>query len=204
MQYVKDNNRRNPKKLLDLAREILRRKHYSIRTEEAYVGWITRYIYFHNKRHPKDMGVPEIEEFLTHLAVERNVSPSTQNQAFNALLFLYRNVLNISLEGEKIDAVRARKKRNLPVVMTKDEVKKVIMAMSGVNHKIIHENDLSGGYGRVYLPYALARKYPNADREWGWQYVFPAKSLSKDPRSGIIRRHHIHETGLQKAVKQGG
>jgi len=113
--------------------EILRRKHYSIRTEEAYVGWITRYIYFHNKRHPKNMGVLEIEEFLSHLAVERNVSPSTQNQAFNALLFLYRNVLNISLEGEKIDAVRARKKRNLPVVMTKDEVKKVIMAMSGVN-----------------------------------------------------------------------
>ncbi|MBW2643716.1 MAG: phage integrase N-terminal SAM-like domain-containing protein, partial [Deltaproteobacteria bacterium] len=121
--HVKDNNRRNPKKLLDLAREILRRKHYSIRTEETYVGWIKRYIYFHNKRHPKDMGVPEIEEFLTHLAVDRNVSPSTQNQAFNALLFLYRNVLNISLEGEKINAVRARKKRNLPVVMTKDEVK---------------------------------------------------------------------------------
>jgi len=94
------------KKLLDLAREILRRKHYSIRTEEAYIGWITRYIFFHNKRHPKDMGVPEIEEFLTHLAVDRNVSPSTQNQAFNALLFLYRNVLNISLEGEKINAVR--------------------------------------------------------------------------------------------------
>ena len=133
MGHVKDNNGQKKKKLLDLAREILRRKHYSIRTEETYVGWITRYIYFHNKRHPKDMGVPEIEEFLTHLAVDRNVSPSTQNQAFNALLFLYRNVLNISLEGQKINAVRARKKRNLPVVMTKDEVKKVIMAMSGVN-----------------------------------------------------------------------
>ncbi|MBW2642306.1 MAG: phage integrase N-terminal SAM-like domain-containing protein, partial [Deltaproteobacteria bacterium] len=123
MQYVKDNKEQKPEKLLDLAREILRRKHYSIRTEETYVGWIKRYIYFHNKQHPKDMGVPEIEEFLTHLAVDRNVSPSTQNQAFNALLFLYRNVLNISLEGEKINAVRARKKRNLPVVMTKDEVK---------------------------------------------------------------------------------
>ena len=264
MGHVKDNQERKPKKLLELAREIFRRKHYSIRTEKAYVGWITRYIYFHHKRHPKDMGVPEIEEFLSHLAVDRNVSPSTQNQAFNALLFLYRNVLHISLEGQKIDAVRARKKRNLPVVMTKDEVKKVIMAMSGVNQlmvkliygsglrlmecirlrvhdidfsmnevtvrdgkgfkdritmlpepvkpalsehlshvKIIHENDLSEGYGHVYLPYALARKYPNADKEWGWQYVFPAKSLSKDPRSGVIRRHHIHETALQKAVKQG-
>jgi hypothetical protein len=97
MGHVKDNNGRKKKKLLDLAREILRRKYYSIRTEETYVGWISRYIYFHNKRHPKDMGVPEIEEFLTHLEVDRNVSPSTQNQAFNALLFLYRNVLNISL-----------------------------------------------------------------------------------------------------------
>jgi len=196
--------------------------------------------------------------------VDRNVSPSTQNQAFNALLFLYRNVLNISFKGKKIDAVRARKKRNLPVVMTKNEVKKVIMAMSGINQlmakliygsglrlmecirlrvydidfdmdeitvrdgkgfkdritmlpepvkpvlsehlsqvKIIHENDLSEGYGHVYLPYALACKHPNADKEWGWQYVFPAKSLSKDPRSGVIRRHHIHETALQKAVKQG-
>ena len=145
MQYVKDNQERKPKKLLELAKEILRRKHYSIRTEETYVGWIKRYIFFHNKRHPKDMGVPEIEEFLTHLAVDRNVSPSTQNQAFNALLFLYRNVLNISLEGEKIDAVRARKKRNLPVVMTKNKVKKIIMAMSGINQlmaKLIYGSGL--------------------------------------------------------------
>jgi len=248
---------------MDRVREIMRLKHYSIRTEQAYVGWILRYIHFHSKRHPKDLGVPEIEAFLTHLAVEGNVAGSTQNQAFNALLFLYRNVLNISLEGAEIDAVRAHKKRNIPVVMTKDEVKRVIMAMSGVHQlmakllygsglrlmeclrlrvhdvdfemneitvrdgkgfkdritllpepvqptfrehlervKILHEKDLADGYGSVYLPYALARKYRNADREWGWQYVFPAKGLSKDPRSGKIRRHHIHESALQKAVKQ--
>lgn len=209
------------------------------------------------------MGVPEIEAFLTHLAVEGNVAGSTQNQAFNAILFLYRNVLNISLEGAEIDAIRAHKKRNVPLVLTKDEVKRVIMTMSGVHQlmakllygsglrlmeclrlrvhdldfdmneitvrdgkgfkdritllpepvqpmlrehlervKILHEKDLAAGYGRVYLPYALARKYPHADREWGWQYVFPAKGLSTDPRSGIIRRHHIHENSLQKAVKQ--
>ncbi len=209
------------------------------------------------------MGVPEIEAFLSYLAVEGNVSGSTQNQAFNALLFLYRNVLNISLEEAEIDAIRAHKKKNLPVVLTKDEVKRVIMAMSGVHQlmtkllygsglrlmecirlrvhdldfdmhqitvrdgkgfkdritllpepvqpmllehlervKILHEKDLAGGYGRVYLPYALARKYPHADREWGWQYVFPAKGLSKDPRSGETRRHHIHANSLQKAVKQ--
>jgi len=262
-RYVNDNHVQKPKKLLDLAREVLRRKHYSIRTEQAYIGWMARYIHFHHKRHPKDMGVPEIEAFLTHLAVEKNVAGSTQNQAFNAILFLYRNVLNISLEGERIDAVRARKKRNLPVVLTKDEVKRVIIAMFGVHQlmakllygsglrlmecirlrvhdidfdmneitirdgkgfkdritilpepvqlalrehlervKILYEKDLADGFGQVYLPYALARKYKNADKEWGWQYVFPAKSLSKDPRSGIIRRHHIHENSLQKAVKQ--
>jgi integron integrase len=261
--HVKDNSGHKQKKLLDVAREVLRRQHYSIRTEEAYTGWMLRYILFHNKRHPRDMRTEEIEAFLTHLAVDKNVSASTQNQAFNAILFLYRNVLNISLEDAEINAVRARKKRNLPVVLTKDEVKKVLSAMSGVHQlmakliygsglrlmeclrlrvhdidfdmdeimvrdgkgfkdritllpepikpalrehlervKIIHENDLSNGYGRVYLPYALARKYPNAGKEWGWQYVFPAKGISQDPRSDEKRRHHIHETALQKAVKR--
>ncbi len=109
-----------PKKLLDRAREVLRLKHYSIRTEAAYIGWMRRYILFHNKRHPKDMGPTEIEAFLSHLAIEANVSSSTQNQAFNALLFLYRNVLNISLEGETIDAVRAQKRRRIAVVLTKE------------------------------------------------------------------------------------
>ena len=255
-------NNRKPKKLLDLAREIIRLKHYSIRTEQAYIGWMYRYILFHHKRHPKDLGPPEIEAFLTHLAVSGNVAGSTQNQAFNAILFLYRHVLNISLADAKINAVRARKKKNLPVVMTKDEVKRVISAIAGqyqlmakilygsglrlieclrlrvqdldfemkeitvrdgkgskdrlsllpetlnsslqehlARVKIIHEKDVTDGYGHVFLPYALARKYKNADREWGWQYVFPANSLSTDPRSGNVRRHHIHESCLQKAVK---
>jgi site-specific recombinase XerD len=186
-----------PKKLLDRVREVLRVKHYSIRTEETYVGWITRYILFHRKRHPKDMGTPEIEAFLSHLAVEGNVSASTQNQAFNATLFLYRHVLEISLEGERINAIRARKKQNIPVVLTKQEVRRIITLMTGkcqVMAKLL--------YGSVYLPYALERKYPNAAREWGWQYVFPADTLSRNPRSGVVRRHHIHESTLQKAVKQ--
>ena len=134
-----------PKKLLDRVRDILRLKHYSIRTEEAYVGWITRYILFHGKRHPKDMGVPEIEGFLSHLAVEGNVSASTQNQAFNAILFLYRQVLEISLEGERINAIRARKKQNIPVVLTKDEVKRIITLMTGkcqVMAKILYGSGL--------------------------------------------------------------
>ena len=254
---------KRPKKLLDRAREILRLRHYSIRTEEAYIGWMLRYIFFHNKRHPKDMGIPEIEMFLSHLAIEKNVAGSTQNQAFNALLFLYQEVLDISLEGKKINALRARKKRNLPVVMTKEEVKRGITTITGVHQlmakllygsglrlmecirlrvhdldfnmneitvrdgkggndritlfpepvqspllehlervKLLHEKDLAVGYGCVYLPYALERKYTNANREFGWQYVFPANKISKDPRSGKCRRHHIHENALQKAVKQ--
>ena len=120
-----------PKKLLERAREILRLRHYSIRTEAAYIAWMRRYILFHNKRHPKDMGPAEIEAFLTDLAVNGNVSSSTQNQAFHALLFLYRNVLDITLQGENINALRARKKTNVPVVLTKDEVRKILTLMTG-------------------------------------------------------------------------
>ena len=249
--------------LLERAREILRLKHYSIRTEKAYIGWMRRYLMFHNKRHPREMGVPEIEAFLSHLAINDNVAGSTQNQAFNALLFLYEKVLNISLKNEKIDALRARKKVNLPVVMSKEEVKQVITLMKGERQimakllygsglrlmecvrlrvhdldfnmneitvrdgkgnkdritlfpetiqpllrehleriKLIHEKDLADGYGRVYLPYALERKYSNANKEWGWQYVFPAGNISRDPRSVEYRRHHVDESSLQKAVKQ--
>jgi len=256
-------SQKKPKMLLEQAREILRRKHYSIRTEEAYTGWMRRYIKFHRKRHPREMGPPEIEIFLSHLAMEENVAGSTQNQAFNALLFLYREVLGISLEGEHINALRARKKKNLPVVMTKEEVKEVITLMKGdyqvmakllygsglrlleclrlrvhdmdfaMNEitvrdgkgnkdrialfpeivqsalrehlervKLTHEKDLADGYGSVYLPYALERKYPNASKEWGWQYVFPAGKVSLDPCSGVKRRHHIHESALNKAVKK--
>ena len=208
------------------------------------------------------MGKQEIETFLTHLAKNLNVASSTQNQAFNALLFLYNQVLDRAFD-EKINAIRAKKPRRLPTVMTNEEAMKVINNLSDSNQlmtkllygsglrlmeclrlrvkdidfgmhqimvrdgkgkidrvtllpesvkadlkeqldqaKAIHEYDISQGYGKVYLPYALSRKYPNANREWGWQYVFPSKSLSKDPRSNATRRHHIHENSLQKAVKK--
>jgi len=254
--------KRPKKKLLDQVRDVIRLKHYSIRTEKAYVSWIRRFILFHNKRHPKEMGSREIEAFLTHLAVNKHVAASTQNQAFNALLFLYREVLKIQLD-DSINAVRAKTPKRLPTILTKEEVRCVIDAMSD-NHKLMakllygsglrlmeclrlrvkdidfeqnqifvregkgmkdrvtvlpeslkaplqdhlkrvkmmHEDDLVNGYGRVYLPYALERKYRNANREWIWQYVFPSKSLSKDPRSGEVRRHHLNESGLQKAVKK--
>lgn len=250
------------KKLLDQVREVSRLKHHSIRTEEAYVGWIRRYILFHNKRHPKEMGSKEIETFLTHLAVQRHVAASTQNQALNALVFLYREVLKIELSGQ-INAVRVKKPPKLPTVLTPHEVQQVLHGLSGVHQlmgkllygsglramecirlrvkdvdftrqqilvrngkgekdritmlpecvirplqehlqrvKLIHEKDLNHGNGSVYLPYALAVKYPNAAKAWIWQYVFPAARLSTDPRSGIVRRHHMHKNSLQKAVAQ--
>jgi integron integrase len=237
-------------------------KHYSIRTEEAYINWIRRYILFHDKRHPMEMGSREIEAFLTHLAVDEQVAASTQNQAFHALLFLYREVLKQELE-DSIHAIRAKKPKRLPTVLTRAEVRAVLEAMDGAHQlmakllygcglrlmecvrlrvkdvdfggnqivvrdakgmkdrvtmlperlkvplqehllrvKLTHDDDLAKGYGRVYLPYALERKYPNANRQWGWQYVFPSPSLSKDPRSGDVRRHHLNENSLQKAVKK--
>jgi len=255
-------NKRPKKKLLDQVREAIRRKHYSIRTEEAYVTWIKRYILFHNKRHPKEMGSAEIQAYLTYLAMEQNVAASTQNQALSALLFLYREVLGKELEFP-INALRAKRPKRLPTVLTKEEALRVIGCLSGTyqlmakllygsglrlmecvrlrvkdvdfaQHQIIvrdgkgqkdrvtmlsdsvaislqehlqrvkrlHEKDLTQGYGSVYLPYALERKYPNADREWIWQYVFPSSRLSKDPRSGKVRRHHISESSLQKAVRE--
>ena len=214
-----------PRKLLDQVRDAIRLKHYSYRTEQSYVGWIRRYILFHNKQHPKDMGGAEVEAFLTHLAVERHVSASTQNQAFSALLFLYRNVLNQDLGA--LDAVRAKRSNYLPTVLTKGEVRSVLENISGVHGLVIrvlygsglrlseglslrikdidfaqrqivardtkgnesrvtmlpdslieplqehlrkvkrlHQLDLDQGYGSVYLPFALERKYPHADRAW--------------------------------------
>lgn len=250
-----------PKKLLDQVRDKLRLKHYSIRTEESYLSWIKRFILYHHNRHPKDMGKKEMEAFLTHLAVDLKVAPSTQNQAFNAILFLYRDVLGVGID-DKINAVRARKRRKLPTVMTKSETSRIIGAMPGV-HKLmamllygcglrtmeclrlrvkdidfernqilvrdgkgmedrvtvlpatvepllrehleriemLHQADLAEGHGSLYLPYALEGKYRHATREWGWQYVFPSKSLSRDPRSNLERRHHISESALHKAVK---
>ncbi len=250
------------KKLLDQVREALRIKHYAYRTEQSYVQWIKRFIFFHDKRHPREMGMPEIRAFLAHLAVEEHVAASTQTQALSALLFLYREVLRQELDPLDLEAIRARKPKRLPTVLTKAEVQRVLDQMSGVQHLIarllygsglrlmecmrlrvkdvdfeyleiivrdgkgaqdrvtmlptslveplrihllqvqqIHEQDLERGYGCVFLPDALARKYPNACREWGWQYVFPATHIAQDPRSEELRRHHLHESSVQKAVR---
>lgn len=248
-------------KLLDRVRWHLRVKHYSIRTEQAYVDWIRRYIVFHRKRHPNEMSEKEITEFLTHLAVEKSVAASTQNQAFSALLFLYQQVLERKLDF--IDNVqRVTRPAKLPVVFTRAEAQAVLARMHGEHRlmaellygaglrlmecvrlrikdidfgyaqitirdgkglrqrvtllpqrlkrslqlhlahvRALHQRDLAGGGGGVYLPFALERKYRNADRSWPWQYVFPAAKLSKDPRSGELRRHHVSEKNLQNAVK---
>ena len=249
-------------KLLDRAREIIRLKHYSIRTERTYLNWMRRYILFHHKRHPQEMGPAEIEAFLTHLAMAGNVARSTQNQAFNALLFLYREVLGQDvpwLQG----VVRAKQPRRLPVVLTRDEVRAVLnephgtprlMAVLlygaglrlfecarlrtkdvdfGANQLVVrrgkgdrdrvtvlpaiargplarhlervrgqHRADLGRGGGWVELPGALARKYPEAARDWSWQWVFPATRPYVDPATGQRRRHHLHESVVQRAVKE--
>lgn len=256
------NSLPTPKKLLDQVRDAFRLKHYSYRTEQAYTDWIKRYILFHQKRHPKEMGAAEILAFLTHLAVERNLSASTQNQALSALLFLYRHVLNIEIEFPT-DIIRGEKSKTLPTVLTHAEVLAVINRMSGVtklmtqllygsglrlmeclrlrvkdidlgNRQIVvrdgkgeddrrtllpssivpdlrlhlqsvfsvHQSDLQAGFGEVYLPYALARKYPNAAREFIWQYIFPASTRSIDPTSKKIMRHHADPSVLQKAIRQ--
>lgn len=250
-----------PKPLLDQLRDAIRLKHYSIRTEDAYHAWVKRFILFHHKRHPKDMGAPEITAFLTHLATHDNVAASTQNQALSAILFLYREVLRQD-PGPLSNLVYAKRPQRLPVVLTKDEVQAVLRQVpnehqvmakllygSGLRllecvrlrvkdldfaqHQIVvrdgkglkdrltmlpdqlcaplqthlaqvkqlHVQDLERGGGTVYLPFALERKYPNANTEWGWQYVFPSRTLSADPRSGVTRRHHVDPSSLQKAVK---
>ena len=247
--------------LLDRVREAIRTRHYSIRTEESYLRWIRQYIIFFNKRHPAEMGPPEISAFLSHLAVNRNVAASTQNQALSALLFLYREVLDMPVEWLD-DIERAKKPKRLPVVFTREEVRALLARLGGdkwlmasllygaglrlmecvrlrvkdvdfarlqitvregkgnkdrvtmlppslaeplrtqsAKAKALHESDVREGFGHVHLPYALAKKYPNADTEWGWQYVFPALRRSADPRTGREQRHHVAETALQKAVK---
>ena len=249
------------KKLLDQVRDALRTKHYSYRTEQSYVDWVKRYILFHNKRHPRDMGVPELQEFITHLAAVRKVSASTQRQALSAILFLYRHVLNQPIEVP--DVIRPERPRHLPTVLSHTETQSVIGNMRGVyqlmtkllygaglrlmeclrlrvkdidfeNRQIIvragkgeddrstilpesviadlrrqldtakkiHQGDLKEGFGEAILPYALGRKYPNAGKEWGWQYIFPASRRSRDPLSGKICRHHLDESVLQKAIRE--
>ena len=202
-------------KLLDRVRNRCRVRHLSLSTEHAYVGWIRRFILFHNKRHPLQMGAAEVSAFLTHLAVDGHVAASTQNQALSALLFLYREVLEQDF-GWLEDVVRAKKPKRLPVVFSPEEAMegkgdkdRVTLLPEAVveplkQHLIhvrqAHEQALREGYGGVELPYALARKYPHADREWGWQYVYPAAQPSIDPRSGARRRHHLDPSYLQKAV----
>ena len=248
-------------RLLDRVREVGRARHLSVRTEEAYVQWVRRFVLFHGKRHPREMGAAEIAEFVTHLAVEGRVASATHSQALSALLFLYREVLVRELPDLR-GLVRPRRPKRLPVVFTRGEVVAVLSHLDGVHdlmarllygsglrlmecvrlrvkdvdfaareirvrdgkgrrdrltilpdalHTALgehlgrvrarHECDLREGFGEVWLPDALARKYRGAGREWGWQWWFPAQRRSRDPRSGAIRRHHVHEAGLQRAVK---
>ncbi len=259
------------KKLLDQYRDQLRIKQYSPRTEETYLKWVREYIRYHNPDlnrgqvaiHPSQMTVNEINQFIAHLVVERKISESTQNQALSAILFLYRHVLQITLDEIALTPLRPQKNKRVPTVLSKDEVRAVIANLDGIyklmaqilygsglrlmeclrlrikdvdfdNHQIIvhdgkggddrltmlpdslipplrqhilqvqatHRQDLANGFGAVHLPYALEKKYANAQRDWIWQYLFPAPNLSQDPRTGITQRHHIHETALQKAVKE--
>jgi integron integrase len=247
-------------KLLDQVKESIRTRHYSLRTEEAYVGWIRRFILFHGKRHPSEMGADEVRAFLTHLAVVEKVSSSTQNQALAAVLFLYTHVLKQPLQGLG-DVVRAKRPERLPVVLTKEETKLVLSRLSGV-HRLIgkllygtgmrileclrlrvkdvdfglsaitirdgkgqkdrvtmlprklveelrqhlaqvrkqYEGDMKDGATAVYLPEGLERKFPGAGRRWEWQWVFPAAGVSRDPRTALVRRHHMHETLMQRAM----
>jgi len=252
----------NKPRLLAEVRNVARMRHFSIRTEQAYVNWIRRFILFHQKRHPRDMGEAEIRTFISHLAVEGEISASTQTVALSALLFLYRDVLKKDLPYVS-NIERARKPKRLPVVFTRDETKRILETLEGTHWLIAallygsglrlmeclrirvkdvdftykqltirdgkgekdritmlpaklkqpllrhlqkvevqHEEDLRAGYGEVFLPYALARKYPNAPRQWGWQYVFPSGVRSIDPRSGKQRRHHIADSTVQTAVKK--
>lgn len=249
-------------KLMDQVRDRIRAMHYSLRTEHAYLGWIKRFILFHEKRHPLELSAADVERFLSHLAVAGNVAASTQNQALAALLFLYKEVLGSPLPWLD-DLTRAKRPQRLPVVLTMAETQGVLSCVQGTaglvvrllygtgmrlmegvrlrvkdvdferreiivrdgkgqkdrvtmlpesliaplgEHlarvKVLHQQALAEGYGDVYLPFALARKYPNAGREWGWQYAFPARDISVDPRSGTRRRHHMDEKAVQRAMKQ--
>jgi integron integrase len=250
-------------RLLDVARGKLRAKHYSYRTEQQYLYWIRRYVLFHGKRHPADMSGPEVEKFLTDLAVNQGVSASTQNQALSGLLFLYRQVLDVDLPWLE-NIVRASTPKRVPVVLSARQVRLLlaqldgstrligqllygsglrvmetlrlrikdvdfdysqVLVRNGKGHKdrvtVLPEAVAEGlkahlravreqhrvaverGFGGVEMPRALSRKYPNAAEEWGWQYVFPAERPSRDPRSGAFRRHHVHETTVQRAIRRG-
>jgi integron integrase len=255
-----DSRQRSPK-LLDSVREAIRTRHYSRRTERSYVGWIRRFVLYHGKRHPSELGEREISRFLSHLAVDSGVSAATQNQALSALLFLYREVLKQDFPW-LTDVVRAKRSRRVPVVLSRDEVRGVIEQLTGTRRLVVellygsglrlleglrlrvkdvdfhrnqltvrdgkgakdrpavlplglkeklmrevesvrvqHEHDLERGAGWVSLPFALGRKYPNAGQECGWQWVFPATRTYYHRETGQRRRHHLHESVIQKAVK---
>ena len=249
------------KKLLDAVRDKIRFKHYGSSTERNYLFWIKQYIVFHGKKHPRELGKAEIEEFLTYLATKKRVAPTTQNQAFSALLFLYREVLEIDMGLWNIQALRAKERKHIPVVLTKEEVKLILGNLNGTYRLItslmygcglrmsevlnlrikdidfgfdkvyiwdskslkdrtlplpiklkqqllaqcetvmqLHEKDLADGCGSVYMPFALERKFPKAKYETKWQYLFPMRNLSKDPRSGKTRRHHILAKTLSRNI----
>lgn len=261
VRETSDRSEQSPK-LLKLVSLAIRARHYSRRTEDSYQRWIKRYILFHGKRHPREMGEAEVTSFLSYLATERHVSASTQNQALNAILFMYRKVLKRDLDW--LDGiVRAKKPRRLPVVLTHDEVQEILRCMRGipllmasllygaglrllecarlrikdvdfargeitvrdgkgrkdrvtllparmqgplaeyiVSVRLQHKRDRRRGRGSVALPDALSRKYPGASREWAWQWVFPATRFYRDRETGEYRRHHLHESVLQRAVKE--
>jgi len=248
-------------KLLDRVRDRLRYKQYSLRTEQAYIHWIKRFIVFHGKRHPEQMNGPEVEAFLTHLAKNERVAAATQDQALSALLFLYKEIIQKDLPW--LDGIeRPKRPARLPVVLTENEVRALLARLEGTrwlmvsllygtgmrlleclrlrvkdvdfemrqitiregkggrdrvtmlperlieplrDHlsrvRTLHESDVRDGYGEVYLPFALARKYPSAGKSWPWQYVFPSGKLSIDPLSGKTRRHHVDEKSLQRTVR---
>lgn len=194
-----------PARLLTQLREAIRVRHYSLRTEQVYVGWVRRFVHFHGLRHPRELGAPQVEAFLTHLANERNVSAATQGQAKSALLFLYKQVLGIELPWLD-EVVSAKAWRRLPVVLTQREVRELLLNLilplraQLEQAREWHRKDTAAGQAGVWLPDALAVKYPKAAQSWGWQWVCPNPTLSLDPRSGIQRRHHLHEQSLQRAV----
>ena len=250
-----------PSPFLEEVRRVIRTLHYSIRTEKSYIYWIRFYIVFHNKRHPRDMAVEEIGAFLSYLANERKIAAATQNQALNALNFLYKRVIGIPL-GELQGVARAKRPKRLPVVLSRTEViqlmsqfsgdyllmarmmygsglrlmellrlrikdidfhRKLITVRAGKGDKdritilpemlvpylenqiervvLLHKSDIEAGFGETSMPFALARKYPNAARQPGWQFVFPSAQRAPDPYTGKIKRHHLHRSSLQNAVK---
>ena len=246
--------------LFDTVRDALRTKHYAYKTEKTYLHWIKAYVKYVKPTHPREAGADGMKRFITHLAVDQHVSASTQNQAFSALLFLYKLY---QIELGDLDIVRAKKSTHVPTVLTVDEMKRILCRLQGVYHmigymlygsgmrlmecmrlrvkdvdfelqtitlrdtksnrdrvtvlpkavieplklhlakvKAQHDEDLSKGFGSVEMPGALGKKYPNAEYEWGWQYVFPASQYSRDPRSGTVRRHHLYETSVQKSIRK--